>query len=44
MILDIALIVVSSINILVIALLIIKNKLNWALALAFLQAVIWTIK
>ena len=44
MILDITLIVASSINILLIAILIIKNKLNWALALSFLQAVVWVIR
>lgn len=42
--LDITLIVASSINILIIAILIIKNKLNWALALSFLQAVVWAIR
>lgn len=44
MIIDTLLIVASSINILIIAILIIKNKLNWALALAFLQAVVWAIR
>ena len=44
MMLDIILIVASIINILVIAIMIIKNKLNWAFALAFLQAIAWVIR
>lgn len=43
-ILDISLIVATSINILIIAILIVKNKLNWALALSFLQAIVWVIR
>lgn len=43
-ILDISLIVGSCINILIIAVLIVKNKLNWAMALGFLQAIVWAIK
>ena len=40
----IGLITASSINVVLIALLIVKKKLNWAIALAFLQAIIWAIQ
>ncbi len=38
-----ALIIGSTLNILVMAILIVKNKLNWAMALGFLQAIVWVL-
>ena len=44
MIIDILLLSISIINIFIIAILIVKKKVDWAIALAFIQSLLWVFR